>query len=67
MITFGLAMMLQLSPLKIGEGAIIGYGTVVRRDVEPLSIYIGNPAIKVSERIKNHTKRRNSQTDFADD
>ena len=35
---------------KIGEGAIIGAGAIVTKNVEPFSIVAGNPAKKISER-----------------
>ena len=33
-----------LSGVRIGDGAIIGAGSVVTRDVTPFSIAVGNPA-----------------------
>jgi len=33
-----------MSNLRIGNGAVIGSGAVVTRDVEPYSIVVGNPA-----------------------
>lgn len=36
-----------LKGVTIGEGAIISAGSVVTRDVEPWSVYAGNPAVKV--------------------
>jgi acetyltransferase-like isoleucine patch superfamily enzyme len=36
-----------LAGVTIGEGAIIGAKSVVRKDVEPWSIVIGNPAVAV--------------------
>lgn len=33
-----------LPRIKIGEGAIVGAGAVVRKDVEPNTVVIGNPA-----------------------
>ena len=35
----------------IGEGAVIGAGAVVAKDVEPYAIVVGNPARKIGERI----------------
>ena len=35
---------------KIGEGAIIGAGAIVTKNVEPYAIVAGNPAKKISER-----------------
>jgi maltose O-acetyltransferase len=31
----------------IGEGAVIGAGSVVTKDVDPRSLYVGNPAKKI--------------------
>jgi acetyltransferase-like isoleucine patch superfamily enzyme len=38
--------------VTIGEGAVIGMGSVVVSNVEPLKIYAGNPARQVGERDK---------------
>ena len=43
-----------LSGITIGEGAIIGLGAVVRRDVPPCAIVMGNPARVVGHRDKEH-------------
>jgi chloramphenicol O-acetyltransferase type B len=39
--------------VKIGNGAIIAAGAVVTKDVEPYSIYGGNPAKKISDRFNS--------------
>lgn len=39
-----------LSGVRIGDGAIIGLGSVVTRDVAPLSIVAGNPAQVIGQR-----------------
>lgn len=36
--------------VSIGAGAVIGAASVVRRDVEPWTIVIGNPAVRVRQR-----------------
>lgn len=40
-----------LQGVTIGEGAIIGAGSVVTKDVLPYSVYVGNPAKKIKDRI----------------
>ena len=39
-----------LSGVKIGEGAVIGAGSVVTKDVSNLDIVAGNPAKKIGQR-----------------
>jgi acetyltransferase-like isoleucine patch superfamily enzyme len=41
-----------LSGVEIGDGSIIGAGSVVSKDVEPYSIYVGNPAKKIGQRFE---------------
>jgi galactoside O-acetyltransferase len=41
-----------IMPVTIGEGAVIGAGSLVTHDCEPWGIYVGNPARKVGERQK---------------
>lgn len=36
--------------VRIGDGAIVGMGSVVTRDVAPLSIVAGNPAVVIGKR-----------------
>lgn len=42
-----------LPGIKIGDGAVIGAGAVVVKDVEPYAIMAGNPARKIGERNKD--------------
>lgn len=48
-----------LSGVTIGEGSIIAAGSVVTKDVEPYSIYGGNPAKKISTRFENENDLQN--------
>ena len=40
-----------MSGVTIGEGAIIGAGSVVTKNVEPYTIFAGNPAKKIKMRF----------------
>lgn len=41
-----------IMPVTIGEGAVIGAGSFVNKDLEPWGIYVGSPAKKIGERQK---------------
>jgi putative colanic acid biosynthesis acetyltransferase WcaF len=36
--------------VSVGEGAVLGMGSVATRDLEPWGVYAGVPAVKVKER-----------------
>lgn len=40
-----------VKPVKIGEGAIIGANSVVVKDIPSFTIWAGNPAVQIKERI----------------
>ncbi len=40
-----------LKRVRIGEGAIVGAGSVVTRDVEPYTVVAGNPAVPVGKSL----------------
>lgn len=46
-----------LPGIEIGEGAIVGMGSVVTRNVPPLAIVQGNPATVVGRRSEEHFER----------
>jgi len=48
-----------LPGVAIGEGAVIGSGSVVTKDVEPYCIVAGNPARKIGERNRDLGYRLN--------
>lgn len=53
-----------LPGVSIGEGAVIGAGAVVAKDVEPYAIVVGNPARKIGERAaKPHGSRTTGPQD----
>lgn len=41
-----------IMPVTVGDGAIIGAGSFVNKDLEPWGIYVGSPAKKIGEREK---------------
>jgi len=43
-----------LAGVTVGEGAIIGARSVVRKDVEPWTVVVGNPAIIIKRLKKEH-------------
>jgi virginiamycin A acetyltransferase len=44
-----------MSGVEIGDGAIVGSGSIVTKDVEPYSIVAGNPAKLIRYRFDNNT------------
>ena len=38
--------------VNVGEGAVLGLGSVATRDLEPWGVYAGVPAVKVKERSR---------------
>ena len=40
--------------VQIGEGAVLGLGSVATRNLEPWTVYAGAPAVKVKERRRVH-------------
>ena len=53
-----------LPGVTIGEGAVIGSGSVVTKDVEPFAIVAGNPARKIGERSRDLGYRLNYDPRF---
>ena len=42
--------------VTVGEGAVLGLGSVTSKDLEPWSVYSGSPAVFVKKRILNSPK-----------
>ena len=42
-----------MTGVKIGDGSIIGAGSLVTKDIEPYTVYGGVPAKKISNRFQN--------------
>ncbi|WP_369292705.1 acyltransferase [Nocardioides oceani] len=49
-----------LSGISIGEGALVGSGSVVTRSIPPYAIAAGNPARVLSERFGEQDQKRHS-------
>lgn len=47
-----------LRGVTIGDGAVIGAGSVVTRDVEPYSVVVGSPAKTIKKRFKDDVIER---------
>ena len=51
---FGIGQNATFLPgVKVGDGAIIGANSVVREDIEPYTVVIGNPARELRKRFDN--------------
>ncbi len=44
--------------IKIGDGAVVGMGSVVTHDIPPFEIWAGNPAKKIKDRFDEDTKQK---------
>jgi putative colanic acid biosynthesis acetyltransferase WcaF len=38
--------------VNVGEGAVLGLAAIATRDLKPWTVYSGNPAVAVRERIR---------------
>ena len=48
----------SVSPgVNVGEGAVLGLGSVANRDLEPWTVYSGVPAVGVKARVKKRAYR----------
>lgn len=54
-----------LPGVKIGEGAVVLSGAIVTKNLEPYTVYGGNPAKKIKERIRDVNYRRDYRYWFA--
>ena len=50
--------------VTVGEGSVVEMGSVVTRDVAPLTVVGGNPAKPIKERDRDHFERLKSQGRF---
>jgi acetyltransferase-like isoleucine patch superfamily enzyme len=55
-----------LSGVNIGDGAVVGAGAVVTKDVEPYSVVAGNPARLIGKRFDDQTISKLLQTKWWD-
>lgn len=50
--------------IKIGNGAVVGMGSVVTKDVEPYAIVAGNPAKIIRKRFDDNTIKKLLETEW---
>jgi maltose O-acetyltransferase len=58
------ARVLVLPGVTIGEGAVVGAGSVVVADVEPCAVVAGNPARSIRHRDREQFERLRGRTHF---
>ena len=58
------ARVMIMPGVEIGEGAIIGMGAVITKNVPPLSIVVGNPAEVIGYRSKAHFEKCKTEGKF---
>lgn len=51
----GYGVIITSSCHNIGNGAVIGVGTILTRDLEPYSVAVGNSGRKIRSRFNNET------------
>lgn len=44
--------------INVGEGAVLGLGSVATRDLEPWGVYAGVPAVRIKERDRHEVANR---------
>lgn len=47
--------------VNLGEGAVLGLGSVATRDLEPWTVYVGVPAVKLKDRSQTHLASSSSR------
>jgi len=55
---FGLELIQLYSGVKVGNGAIIGAGSVVTKNVKPFEVVAGNPAKHIKWRFNNSVRKK---------
>lgn len=53
--------------VQVGEGAVLGLGSVATRDLEPWMVYSGNPAQRIRDRIRHRTAKSDPNLDIISD
>lgn len=49
------------SGVKIGEGAVIGAGSIVTKDIPPYAVAVGSPAVVIRQRFTPDERSRHEQ------
>lgn len=50
--------------VTIGDGAIVGMGSIVTKNIEPFSIYAGNPAKKIKNRFEDDVTKKMNRSEW---